>query len=62
MIKAHNKVAHEHGFEMGPNQFMDLTNIEFKETYLGYIPPKSTEGKVFEPKNLEVPASVNWTA
>jgi hypothetical protein len=62
MIEAHNKFASEHGFEMGVNQFMDITNAEFTATYLSYKPRKSSKGEEFVSKGLTIPTNVNWTA
>jgi hypothetical protein len=63
MIKAFN-AAGLYEFKMGQNQFMDLSNFEFKHTYLSMFkvdnPIEGSEPYV--EKNLTVPTSVNWTA
>jgi hypothetical protein len=43
---------------------MDLSNFEFKNTYLSMINAENpTEGsEPYVEKNIQVPTSVNWTA
>jgi len=45
---------------LGLNQFADLTSEEFGNIYTGYIPRSQRNGKPFESKLSDLPASVDW--
>lgn len=58
MIKAHDPST---GYTMAVNQFADLTNEEFKKTYLGYIPAAREKNYAgIEKLTANPPSSVNW--
>jgi C1A family cysteine protease len=47
-------------YTLGQNQFMDLTNEEFKATYLGLMPKKSVATEVFSEESEVLASSINW--
>lgn len=60
-IKAHDPSI---GYTVAPNQFMDMTNDEFKATMLTAIPITQNDIDantiIAEDKNTGAPASVDW--
>jgi len=48
-------------YTLGINQFADITNEEFRSTYLGYVAKENIEREnVMEVSNVQTPTSVNW--
>jgi hypothetical protein len=55
---------------LGLNDFADLTNEEFTETYLGYLPSKKTESKkkvlfiflerIYKSSGLKAADAIDW--
>lgn len=64
-IEAHNR-KYENGetsYYLKITQFADLTNNEFKETYLNYDKPKILEKDYVEIEDIEdkkIPDSIDW--
>ncbi|KAG2575227.1 hypothetical protein PVAP13_7KG422300 [Panicum virgatum] len=67
-IDAHNAAADAgvHSFRLGLNRFADLTNDEYRATYLGVRPKPQRERKLSAryqaDDNEELPESVDWRA
>lgn len=61
-IYSHNHNPIQQNFTMGITQFTDLTQEEFKKTYLGFKHPQLTKTtcSAFVPTSKSVPASVDW--
>lgn len=58
MIKTHDPRT---GYTMAINQFADLTNEEFRSTYLGYKSvPREKNYQGLEKLSANPPSSVNW--
>jgi len=48
-------------YTLGINQFADITNEEFRSTYLGYVAQENQETEnLMEVSNVQAPTSVNW--
>jgi len=59
-IDAHN--AEEHSFKLSVNRFADMSNAEFRKLHNGYNMDHEEQrpGELFEKKNLDLPASLDW--
>ncbi len=63
IIEAHNRAANS-TYTLGHNQFSDMSQEEFRATYLGWTRPTSTNEVAYELLNpvAALPASVDWVA
>ncbi|KAK3143411.1 hypothetical protein QOZ80_4AG0299980 [Eleusine coracana subsp. coracana] len=62
-VDAHNARADEHGYRLGMNAFADLTNDEFRATYLGAKPVqrnRAAEERYRHDGVEALPDSVDW--
>jgi len=66
IVEQHNQeyAAGKHTFDLGMNQFADMTNQEFRSIVNGYKrkTPKPTGGEQYQPTADALPASVDWRA
>ena len=58
MIAEHN--AQNNGVTLKINHFGDLTNLEYRALFNGYLHKKENGTSFLAPSNVEVPATVDW--